>query len=63
MPQKISIKEFDDYEYCQICHNPFPHCHCKCRYCGERDSCEVHYLMLPLEDKFFKKYYETISEF
>lgn len=38
--KKISIQEFDDYTYCQKCHNPLPHCHCKCPYCSESDGCE-----------------------
>ncbi len=40
MSQGVSTQESDDYTDCQICHNPLPHCHCKCPYCGERDGCE-----------------------
>lgn len=34
---KCNIEEYSD---CQLCHNPLPHCHCRCPYCGERDKCE-----------------------
>jgi len=40
MSQSASTPELDDYQDCHLCHNPLPHCHCKCPYCGERDSCE-----------------------
>jgi len=30
----------DKYTDCNKCHNPLPHCHCKCPYCGQRDNCE-----------------------
>jgi len=40
MNQKTTTQEFEDYMDCQECHNPLPHCHCKCPYCGERDRCE-----------------------
>jgi len=40
MSQNVSTPELDKYTDCQICHNPLPHCHCKCPYCGERDGCE-----------------------
>jgi len=30
----------ESYTNCELCHNPLPHCHCRCPYCGERDECE-----------------------
>ncbi len=38
--KRISRQELDTYTNCQLCHNPLPHCHCMCPYCGERDKCE-----------------------
>ena len=36
----MSSKMPEDYEKCTRCENLFPHCHCRCPYCGERDKCE-----------------------
>ena len=39
----MSMQKTDvDLEYteCKDCGNSFPHCHCRCPYCGERDMCE-----------------------
>ncbi len=36
----MKLQEAEDYVKCKYCDNPFPHCHCKCPYCGERDKCE-----------------------
>ncbi|MBS1267713.1 MAG: hypothetical protein MAG458_00425 [Nitrosopumilus sp.] len=40
MSQKTTLLLFDQLTNCQKCHNPLPHCHCKCPYCNERDKCE-----------------------
>ena len=40
MSQKVLPRKNDDYMKCLLCQNPFPHCHCKCPYCGLRDECE-----------------------
>ena len=37
----ISLEEkVDLYTDCYMCHNPLPHCHCMCTYCGKRDDCD-----------------------
>ncbi|MGI0055744.1 MAG: hypothetical protein ACREAK_00040 [Nitrosarchaeum sp.] len=37
----ISLEEkVDLYTDCYMCHNPLPHCHCMCSYCGKRDDCD-----------------------
>jgi len=40
MSTKESFGDKDEYTQCHLCHNPFPHCHCTCPYCGERDGCD-----------------------
>lgn len=37
---KITKYDFEEYTKCDTCHNPLPHCHCKCPYCNMRDGCE-----------------------
>ncbi|MBP0134497.1 MAG: hypothetical protein ITD40_06000 [Nitrosarchaeum sp.] len=39
MPKPI-LETSISYTDCISCHNPLPHCHCVCLYCGQRDECD-----------------------
>ncbi len=40
MENSVQFETHCVYTDCEKCHTSFPHCHCKCPYCGERDKCE-----------------------